>query len=93
MDFDTMVITDEAANTSETFTITPTQDRYYSDIEEVFNLIEGRFYTIELSNSSNNHVVFKGKIFCTNQDTDSYSINSGEYIQHESDNEFVIINE
>lgn len=86
---DSMTIHDEAQNTNEVISITPTQYEYYLTVTEVFNLVEDRNYTLTVFNGSN--IVYKDKIFCTNQNEQDYSINEGEYIQHESDNEFIVI--
>jgi len=86
---DSMIITDEGENTSVTIAITPTIDRYYLEVTEELTLVDGREYTLKVLNGSD--VVYKDLIFCTNQVVEDYSINDGEYIQHSSDNEFVII--
>ena len=86
---DSMVITDEAENTSDTIAITPVVDRYYLSVSEVLTLVEGRFYTLTVLNGTD--VVYKDKIFCTNQIVKDYTINKDEYVQNETSNEFVII--
>lgn len=86
---DSMVITDEAENTSDTIAITPVADRYYLSVSEVLTLVEGRFYTLTVLNGT--EVVYKDKIFCTNQVVKDYTINKDEYVQNETNNEFVII--
>tara|TARA_B110000858_G_scaffold20973_1_gene21155 strand:- start:1803 stop:2132 length:330 start_codon:yes stop_codon:yes gene_type:complete len=89
LDADSMVIEDDAENTSVTIDITPSVDRYYLSVSEVLTLVEGRFYTIKVLNGLD--VVYKDKIFCTNQTVSSYSINDNEYVQHSTNNDFVII--
>lgn len=89
LDADSMIIEDDAENTSVTIDITPTIDRYYLSVSEVLTLVEGRFYTIKVLNGLD--VVYKDKIFCTNQTVSSYSINDNEYVQHSTNNDFVII--
>ena len=89
LDADSMVIEDDAENTSVTIDITPSVDRYYLSVSEVLTLVEGRFYTIKVLNGL--EVVYKDKIFCTNQTVSSYSINDNEYVQHSTNNDFVII--
>lgn len=85
-----MVIEDEAENTSVTIAITPSVSTYYLSITETLTLVEGRWYTLKVLNGSD--VVYKDKIFCTNQSVSDYSINNGEYVAHSSDDDFVIIN-
>jgi len=89
LEADSMVIEDDAENTSVTIDITPSVDRYYLSVSEVLTLVEGRFYTIKVLNGLD--VVYKDKIFCTNQTVSSYSINDNEYVQHSTNNDFVII--
>ena len=84
-----MIIEDDAENTSVTIDITPSVDRYYLSVSEVLTLVEGRFYTLKVLNGL--EVVYKDKIFCTNQTVSSYSINDNEYVQHSTNNDFVII--
>ena len=89
LEADSMVIEDDAENTSVTIDITPSVDRYYLSVSEVLTLVEGRFYTLKVLNGLD--VVYKDKIFCTNQTVSSYSINDNEYVQHSTNNDFVII--
>ena len=84
---DSMVILNELTDVSETYLITPTVDRYYLVIEEVLNLKEGNFYTLEVKNGS--EIVYKGKIFCTNQSISTYSVNNNEYTSYSSTNDYV----
>lgn len=89
LDADSMVIEDDAENTSVTIDITPSVDRYYLSVSEVLTLVEGRFYTLKVLNGLD--VVYKDKILCTNQTVSSYSTNDNEYVQHSTNNDFVII--
>ena len=84
---DSMVITNELTDVSETYLITPTVDRYYLVIEEILNLKEGNFYTLTVLNSTD--VVYKGKIFCTNQSISTYSTNNNEYTSYSNTNNYV----
>jgi len=84
---DSMVITNELTDVSTTYAITPTVDRYYLVIDEIINLKEGNFYTLTVLNSTD--VVYKGKIFCTNQSVSTYSINTNEYTSYSSTNDYV----
>ena len=83
-----MIIEDEAQNTSVTINIIPTVDTYYLSITETLTLVEGRFYTLTVLNGLD--VVYKDKIFCTNQATADYSINNGEYVQNTTNNDYII---
>ncbi len=84
-----MVVEDEAENTSVTTSITPTVSTYYLSVTETLTLVEGRFYTLKVLNGSD--VVYKDKIFCTNQTVADYSINNGEYTENTTSSEYVII--
>lgn len=46
----------------------------YLVIENVYTLVENRFYDLELIDGLGN-VIYKDKIFCTNQPTDDFTIN------------------
>ncbi len=84
-----MVVEDELENTSVTTSITPTVSTYYLSVTETLTLVEGRFYTLKVLNGSD--VVYKDKIFCTNQTVADYSINNGEYTENTTSSEYVII--
>ncbi len=84
-----MVVEDEAENTSVTTSITPTVSTYYLSVTGTLTLVEGRFYTLKVLNGSD--VVYKDKIFCTNQTVADYSINNGEYTENTTSSEYVII--
>jgi hypothetical protein len=57
--------------------------------QATLTLVQGRFYTLTVLNGTDE--VYRGRIFCTNQTVSEYSINNGEYVQHTSDDDFVII--
>jgi len=60
---------------------------YYNLYSDIFNLKEDVFYNIEIKDAK---VIFKDKIFCTNQtNLPEYSINNGEYVSNQTDNEFI----
>ena len=84
-----MVITDEGKNTSVTIAITPIIDRYYLSVSEVLTLVDGRSYTVIVLNGLEEVYRYKG--FCTNQVVSDYSISDGTYVEHATDNEYVII--
>jgi hypothetical protein len=88
---DSMVITNEFTNVAVTYAITPLLSAYYMVINEIVTLQENNNYTIKVLNGTSE--IFYGKIYCTNQDIANFSINDGEYIQHESNNEYIILND
>ncbi len=64
--------------------------KYYYEIMSGFSLKQDNFYMIEITDDSDN-VVFRDKIFCTNQQISDYTVNSNTYTTHSSTNEFIII--
>jgi hypothetical protein len=85
---DSMIITDEITKDSITYAITITQLDYYAVISKIITLVEGHTYTLTVLDGAN--VVYKDKIFCTNQSATTYTINNGEYVQNTTDNEFIV---
>jgi len=62
-----------------------TEVLYFNRYNATFTTKQDNFYVLTIKSSSD--VIFKDRIFCTNQ-TD-YSINNGEYQQTESNNDFI----
>ena len=87
----TIIIKDELKNT-EAFNDTTTSftlvDYYYS-YSNTFSLKEDSTYTLEIKDGSN--VVYRDKIYCTNQTVSTYSINNNVYTERSSDNEFIVL--
>ena len=91
-----MILRDDSTNTSTTYgSISTSTDKNYLVISQALNpvLVEGRFYDMTVKEGSN--VIYKDKIFCTNQTISSYSVNSGEYTvptgNDQYDNDYIII--
>lgn len=89
----TVNITSETENKS-VYSVNHTGDfslvKYYRELSAVYDLKQDNFYIIEITDSSDN-VIFRDKIFCTNQQVLDYSVNNGNYTTHSSNNEFIII--
>lgn len=87
----TIIIKDETKNT-EAFNDTATSftavDYYYS-YSNTFSLKENRMYTLQIKNGSS--VVYRDKIFCTNQTVSDYSVNDSVYTEKTTDNDFILI--
>ena len=70
-------------------------DYYYKYIlvEEVGTptiLKENNYYTITITNTTDNTIIFKDKMYCTNQTLSDYQISNGVYIEQSTgDNNFV----
>jgi hypothetical protein len=85
---DAIVLRDEETNTEETIVCVFSIDKYYAVTNLVFPIIENKFYTLTILNGTD--VVYKDKIFCTNQIIEEFSINNNVYTQRTSDNEYII---
>tara|TARA_R100001163_G_scaffold11614_1_gene10591 strand:- start:2802 stop:3164 length:363 start_codon:yes stop_codon:yes gene_type:complete len=95
----TLTLTDDitlndATNTSSTFT---RQGDYIKGVVAFSNLKEDRFYTLRVKRDSDNEVLYKDKLFVTNQTIDQvngdlYSINNGEYVEQQtSNNDYIVL--
>jgi len=62
---------------------------YYYQYSDVFTLVEDTFYTLTIKKSGN--VIYKDKIFCTNQTVTNYSVNNNEYEPQETTNDFIVL--
>lgn len=66
------------------------EDKGYLVIQNNYALTENRFYDLTIKEGSS--VIYKDKIFCTDQTIADYSVNNGEYITEDSyDNDYIII--
>lgn len=85
---------DDATNTSATFT---REGDFIKGEVSFSNLKEDRFYTLRFVRNSDSEVLYKDKLFVTNQtieqvNGDLYSINNGEYIEQEtSNNDYIVL--
>lgn len=87
--FDTVEITDDQTN--ETISVTPytyTQGEYYDEIEAEFNLVENHFYNLVIK--AEDIVVYRDRIFCTDQSLVTFSVNNGQYVSNSTTNEFIV---
>ena len=89
----TVNITSETENKS-VYSVNHTGDfslvKYYRELSAIYDLKQDNFYVIEITDSSGD-IVFRDKIFCTNQEVLDYSVNDSNYTTHTSNNEFIII--
>lgn len=88
LEADAIVLRDEETNTEETIECVFSIDKYYAVTNLVFPIKENKFYTLTILNGT--EVVYKDKIFCTNQTIEQFSINNNVYTERASDNEFII---
>lgn len=87
----TIKIKNESTNTEVFSNITTTfaEVDYYYQYTNTFTLVEDTMYTLEIKAGS--ELIFRDKIFCTNQTISSYSVNNEEYTVQSEDNEFIFL--
>ena len=91
-----MILRDDTKNTSTTYSsISTSTDKNYLVISQALSpvLVEGRFYDLTVKEGSN--VIYKDKVFCTDQAVSSYSVNNNEYTiptgDDVHDNDYIVI--
>ena len=84
----TIVLVNEMTNENTTINSDFYKDGYYLFTTTTFDLKEGNFYTLSILN--NTEVVYKDKIFCTNQVIADFSINDGQYVANQTNNDFIV---
>lgn len=87
----TATLTSETTGTSYSDTTSISSTKYYFNMACNFNttLQESSFYTLEVKEGGD--VIFKDKVFCTDQTINDFSVNYNTYTEHSSDNEFIVI--
>lgn len=94
----TFELTDKSTRKTTPITVSVTNSNGYMTITGTFVdsqsknlLIEGRFYSFVIKNSST--IIYRGSIFCTDQTNfNTFDVHSGEYTTENTyDNDFVII--
>lgn len=85
---DTIVLRDEETNEETTIQTVFSIDKYYAVTSVILPIKEFKFYTLTIKNG--NVVVYKDKIFCTNQPIATYTINKDVYTSNASNNDFII---
>ena len=73
------------SSTATTFTSVD----YYYQHSDTFTLVEDTFYTLEIKEGDN--VIFRDKIYCTNQSVSTFSINNNQYTVNTENNEFIVL--
>ena len=91
-----LLLTDEETNVTNTYDIAQEitdletvlfKGEYYVTLTRVWELTENRTYVFELKDTGT--LLFRGKIFCTNQQPSQFSVNNGQYIVNTTLNEFI----
>ena len=88
----TVSIVDETSNkVIHTATTTGiTSNLYFNRYSATFATKQDIFYNLTIKDGTT--VIFKDKIFCTNQtDLPNYSVNNGVYTANSDDNEFITV--
>lgn len=87
--YDGLFLTDDQTNVEVEVTITSnTIGDYINTITATFDLKEGHFYNLVLKDGAD--VVYKDKVFCTNQSIVSFSVNNGQYTSNSTTNDFIV---
>jgi len=82
-------LVNESSGQVYSYNVSPERIGYYHQITHIVDTKEGNFYSLTIFDDNSN-VVYKDKVFCTNQEITEYTINKDEYVQKSSDNEFII---
>ena len=90
-----MILRDDSTNADVTYSVSTTTDKNYLVLSQALSLTEGRFYDLTIKEGTS--VIYKDKVFCTDQTVDQdtnnyYSVNDGEYtIDTSYDNDYIIL--
>ena len=85
---DTIVLRNETTNEVQTISASFALDKYYFTTTTAFDLKENTFYNLTIKNGV--EVVYKDKVFCTNQNIVNYTVNKDEYVANATNNDFII---
>ena len=85
---DTIVLRNETTNEVQTISASFTLDKYYLTTTTAFDLLQNTFYNLTIKNGA--EVVYKDKVFCTNQSIVNYTVNKDEYVANATNNDFII---
>jgi hypothetical protein len=90
-DADTIVLRDEETNIETEIECVFSISKYFVTTSVIFPIKENKYYTLTIKDSTrNDNVVYRDKIFCTNQNLETYSINKDAYVEHVTTNEYKI---
>ena len=84
----TIVLRNETTGTETNIAAEFYLSDYYITATTIFALKENTFYNLTIKNGNN--IVYKDKIFCTNQANDTYTVNQNQYVSNVTNNEFKI---
>lgn len=66
-----------------------TENLYYNRLNAIFDVKQDNFYMVTVKSGS--VVVFKDKVFCTNQTISDFTVNDSQYTEQDTTNEFIFI--
>ena len=95
--FVNMYLRDDSTNLTTTITPNVQNVGNYMEISNTFNFLkEGRFYDLKIVNIQTQKIIYRDKVFCTdqtiNQDTnDYYSVNKNEYVSKSGNNDYIVL--
>ena len=87
MNADTLTLVNETTGEETIYDISITQLDYYAVIEKTLDLKENNFYKMTVKNGTD--VVYKDRVFCTNQVIEEFTVNNNEYTSYSSDNDYI----
>ena len=63
---------------------------YYNTYSTTQTLVAANFYTVEITNTTDSTLIFRDKLFCTDQSTATFEISNNVYIEKSTgDNEYI----
>ena len=85
-----VILRDNSTNESTTYSVATSTSGDYMTFNLTLALVENRFYDMTCKFGSN--VIYKDKIFCTDQTIANYTVNEGQYTAENSyDNDYIIL--
>lgn len=83
-----ILLVNEQTNNNIYLMFSSTEGSYYTNIEAVFNLVENNFYSLTCFNED--EIIYRDKIFCTDQPIVTFSVNNGQYTSNTTTNEYIV---
>ncbi len=68
---------------------TITENLYYNRLNAIFDVKQDNFYMVTVKSGSD--VIFKDKVFCTNQAITDFTVNDSQYTEQDTTNEFIFL--
>jgi len=68
---------------------TITENLYYNRLNAIFGVKQDNFYMVTVK--SGGDVIFKDKVFCTNQAITDFTVNDSQYTEQNTTNEFIFL--